>query len=467
MDKEPKRILVILIGIIILFLSLIVYLTWFQIVQAEDIKQNAYNKRLWINEEKILRGSIMDRNENILAHNEKTEESSRRVYNYGNLYSHIIGYSYREYGKTGLELKYNNQLLGLEESSTINEIKDMIADEKKGNSLKLTIDHGLQEKSRQLLQGKKGAIVALNPKTGEVYSMVSSPDYNAANLREEWKDISMSEESPLLNRAAQGLYEPGSVFKILTAASIVENGLDSNFTCTGSVVIDGYEFKDYKKTQHGNVDLKQALTKSCNSYFVKKADELGKNKLGATADKFMINKEIPFDLPTEKSRFNHKENLGKTEISASGIGQGKVLITPFNMALITAAIANDGIMMEPILVKEIINPEGKHMTKTLPKELSKSMNSSDANRLVDMMVNVVNNGTGKNAKISGVSVAGKTGTAENQSGKNHAWFTGFAPAENPEVVVTVVLESDGGFGGSASAPIAKELMAYTLNNIRD
>lgn len=467
MDKEPKRILVVLFSIILLFLSLIIYLTWFQVFQSKDIKQNAYNKRLWINEEKILRGTIFDRNNNVLAYNEKTEESSKRIYNYGNLYSHIIGYSYREYGKTGLELKYNRELLGISESSTLNQIKEMVIDEKKGNSLRLTIDHGLQEKSRELIKGRKGAIVVMNPRTGEVYSMVSSPDYNAAKLRDEWKNISVSEESPLVNRATQGLYEPGSSFKILTAASILENGLDTDYTCQGSVVIDGYEFKDYNKTKHGKIDLKAALTKSCNSYFVKKADELGKDKLGETADRFMINKEIPFDLPIEKSRFNYKEKLSKTEIAASGIGQGKVLLTPLNMALITSAIANDGIMMDPLLVKEIIDPEGEKLSNLSSRELSKSMSSSYANELTQMMVNVVNNGTGKNAQITGVSVAGKTGTAENQSGKNHAWFTGFGPAENPQVVVTVLLESDGGFGGSESAPIARELINYTLKNIKN
>ncbi len=466
MDREPRKILVVLISIIVLFLSLIVYLTWFQIFQSKDIKQNSYNKRLWINEEKIMAGTIFDRKDNVLVYNEKTEDSSKRIYNYGNLYSHVIGYSYREYGKTGLELKYNRELLGINENLTINQIKEMVLDEKKGNSLKLTIDHGLQEKSRQLLKGRKGAIISMNPKTGEVYSMVSSPDYNVSKLREEWGDISISEERPLLNRATQGLYEPGSAFKILTAASILENGIDTSYNCKGSVVIDGYEFNDYNKTKHGKIDLKEALTKSCNTYFVKKADELGKDKLGQTADKFMINREIPFDLPTENSRFNYKEDLEKTEIAASGIGQGKLLLTPFNMTLISGAIANNGIMMEPILVKEILDPEGKQIKINSPKELSMSMDSNNANQLTQMMVSVVENGTGKNAKINGVSVAGKTGTAENQSGKNHAWFTGFAPAENPEIVVTVLLESDGGFGGSESAPIARELIDYSLRNIK-
>lgn len=467
MDREPKRILIILVLIIIAFLTLIVYLTWFQLFKAEEVKVNSYNKRLWINEEKILRGSIYDRNGNVLAKNirEEGEETSKRVYEYDYLYSHLIGYSYREYGKSALELKYNSTLLGEDYSSSI---KDLMEEEKVGNSINLTIDHNIQAKSRELLSGHKGSIITMNPKTGEIYSMVSLPDYNVNTLRDNWQDLTENMESPLLNRATQGLYQPGSTFKTVVASALEKNPeINQSFQCEGTVLIDGYTFKDYNpKNSHGNIGLEEALTKSCNTYFTSKAVDLGKDKLGKTAEDFYINKDIPFDLPVIKSKFDYKGNMGKTEIAASGIGQGKVLMTPLNMALITSTIANNGDMVEPRLVNEILSKDGKVLNKIEPKLISSPLDLQQANNLKDMMVSVVESGTGKNASIPGIKVGGKTGTAENPSGKSHAWFTGFAPAEDPEIVVLVLIEEAGKTGGTIAAPIARELIKYSLEVVK-
>ena len=185
---------------------------------------------MWINEEKVQRGSIIDRNGKILAYSEKEGETYKRFYNYGNLYSHIIGYSYREYGKVGLELQYNNLLLDISESTTFNELKNMVLPSTEGNTLKLTLDHHLQEYTREQLNGKKGAIVAMNPSSGEIYSMVSMPDFNTSSLRENWNDIMEDTNSPFLNRATSGLYAPGSSFKVLTAMSILDSpAVDKNY----------------------------------------------------------------------------------------------------------------------------------------------------------------------------------------------------------------------------------------------
>ncbi len=467
MNKEHKRILIILFAIILAFMSLIVYLTYFQIFQAETVKNNNYNKRQWINEEKIMRGSILDRNGLELAYSVRDENSevTRRVYDYKNLYSHIVGYSYREYGKTGLEHTFNNTLLGIEESSTVNEIKKMMESEKIGNSIKTSLDHRLQAKTRELLEGKRGSIVTMNPKTGEIYSMVSYPDFDASNLKEEWKDITENPNSPLLNRATQGLYEPGSTFKIVTAASILNNGLEEAYLCRGKTKVDGYTFKDYNPRGHGNIDLDKALTKSCNNYFVEKAVELGKDKFGKDGDKFYLNRKLPLEITTTASIFNYKDIVEKTELAASGIGQGKVLVTPLNMAVITSGIVNGGSMMEPSLIKEVINKDGEVIERRKPKELSQVLNEDDANYIRHIMGNVVRQGTGTNAKIRGVNVGGKTGTAENSSGKTHAWFVGFAPVEDPAIVTVVVLEESGGNGGKLAAPLAKQTMEYAIKTL--
>ncbi|TCU71605.1 peptidoglycan glycosyltransferase [Tissierella praeacuta] len=468
MNKENKRIVVVLTGLCLMFISLIVYISYFQIFEAEAIKNNSYNKRLWINEESILRGSIYDRNGKTLAYSEKIDDTYKRYYIYGRLYSHIIGYSYREYGKSGLELQYNNTLLNINENAAINEIKNIVAPTTEGNSIKLTIDHELQAKARTLLKGKKGSIVAMNPSTGEIYAMVSLPDFDVANLKADWKAITESPDSPLINRATQGLYPPGSTFKLITTIAVLNTAnLEEYYNCTGSTNINGYVFKDYQGKAHGNIDLRQALIKSCNTYFTTKSIEIGKDRIGNTAERFMINNNIPFDLPIKSSQFPFKENLDKTDIAAAAIGQGKVLVTPLNMALIVSGIANEGQIVKPILVKEIISKNNKILKKNTTEVLSQGTDSITANKLKDMMVDVVKSGTGKNARIKNIKVAGKTGTAENSSGKSHAWFVGFAPADEPKIAIAVILEGEGSTGGKSAAPIARDIMIHAINNIKD
>ncbi|MBU5426379.1 penicillin-binding protein A [Tissierella pigra] len=468
MNKETKRIIVVLVGFCLMFISLIVYISYFQVFKAEAVKNNSYNKRLWINEESILRGSILDRNHKVLAYSEKKDDLYKRYYPYGRLYSHIIGYSYREYGKVGLELQYNNALLNINENAAINEIKNLVIPTTEGNNLRLTIDHELQNKARGLLKGKKGSIVAMNPVTGEIYAMVSLPDFDVSNLKEDWKEISENPNSPLVNRATQGLYAPGSTFKILTTvAALGTPNLDKDYDCVGSTKINGYIFKDYQGKAHGHIDLKQALVKSCNTYFTEKSIEIGKEKMGNVADKFLINGDIPFDLPTKSSQYPYKGNLDKTDIAASAIGQGKVLVTPLNMALVASGIANGGEIVKPILVKEIISKNDKVMKSYNTEVLSQGTDPITAEKVKEMMVEVVKSGTGTNARIKNIEVAGKTGTAENASGKSHAWFVGFAPAKEPKVAVAVILEEEGSTGGKTAAPIARDIMIHVINNIKD
>lgn len=468
MKKEIKRMARVLTVMCLLFVSLIVYLSYFQVFTAPTIKDNNFNKRSWIDEENILRGTISDRNGKTLAYSEKTEGSSLRHYNYGNLYSHIIGYSYREYGKSGLELTYNNELLNLKDSSTFKEIKKIIKPDGEGNNLKLTLDHELQEIARNSLEGKKGSIVVMNPKNGEIYAMVSRPDFDSSVLRDDWQDMVENPDSPFLNRATNGLYAPGSIFKVITTVAGLESpNVSKAYECNGSVTIDGYTLKDYGDNAHGKLGIEDALVKSCNVYFAQLGVEVGKGKLGEVSEKFMLNKEIPFDIPVKSSKFAYGENIEKTDIAASSIGQGKTLVTPLNMAMVAASIGNEGKMVKPILVKEINSPEGNLLDLKDTETISQVTDPLIANQVKNMMVEVVNRGTGTNAIIENIKVAGKTGTAENPTGKSHSWFIGFAPANEPKVAISVVLESEGAGGGKAAAPIARQLMIETLNRIKE
>ncbi len=464
MNSERKRIITILIGLCLGFVLLIGYLSYFQMFRAQAVRDNAYNKRLWINEDNILRGGIRDRDGEVLVYSETREGEAQRIYRFDNLYSHVIGYSLKDYGKSGLERKYNSYLVNANENTAINELINLINPSGVGNNLSLTIDHDLQMRTRDLMGGKKGSAIAINPKTGEILSMVSVPDFSIETLSENWTTVSENPDSPLLNRGTQGLYTPGSIFKILTAIGVIQKGVpEAIYQCTGSTVIDGYAIRDFDESGHGPLNLEQAFTVSCNTYFADQAVAIGHDHLREIAESLLFNQRIDFDLETTASIFPDK-SIGLTDLGASGIGQGRVLTTPLNMLMVVSAVANDGYMTMPYLVESILSPGGM----TIDSHRSQSMkvlDNGEAQALKRMMREVVASGTGTNAGINGVQVAGKTGTAENSSGNNHAWFVGFAPLEDPEVAVVVLLEEEGSSGGRAAAPIAREIMNFALNNV--
>ncbi|MDY0235140.1 MAG: penicillin-binding transpeptidase domain-containing protein [Gudongella sp.] len=463
MDKERSRTITLLVSLLVGFVVLIGYMSYFQIFKADIIKNNAYNKRLWIDEESIVRGSIFDRNGEVLAYSEKQDDRINRIYKYDYLYSHIIGYSLRDYGKAGLEKNYNNYLINSKSSIGLDEVIDIINPQEIGNNLILTVDNGLQSLSKKLLQGKKGTIITMNPSNGEIFSMVSMPDFNVNTLSEDWSFVSVDKESPLLNRATQGLYAPGSIFKIVTALSIIENNEEAEYNCLGHIDIDGYIINDFGDKAHGEIGLDEAFVYSCNTYFANFATRLGYDKLKDTAESMLFNKNISFGLDVKESNFP-KSSSGKTELAASGIGQGRILVTPLNMLLITSAIANDGKIISPTIVKEIKSPndaliyENEQITIT-------NLQINDTNRVKTMMRSVVEKGTGTKAYINGISVSGKTGTAQNSKGLNDIWFVGFAPYDQPKISVVVLIEDQTSTGGELAAPIAKELINYALKNI--
>lgn len=466
--SELKRIVILMAGLIALFLGSIIYLTYFYIVEAETVRNHPSNRRGYIEEAQIKRGDIYDRNGELLATSKGEPGHYHREYSYPILYSHIIGYSHPSLGKSGLEASYNDFLLNRNSNRAIVKISNWLSNKKQGgNSLILTIDTQVQSKARELLEenAERGSIVVMNPKTGEVYAMASLPDFNATSVAEDWNSLQKNKAGALLNRSINGRYPPGSTFKVITAASILNGDLNQNYDDEGIQTIDGRDFKNAEGAVYGNVDLKDAMTHSINTYFVSKGAKLGKEKLGGTADQFYFNKKIPFDLPVSPSVFDYKKNIPKTTLAASAIGQGDVLVTPLHMAMVAGAVANDGKMMEPILVKEVEDQKGKSIRTHESKVLQQTTDETTAKKLNEYMISVVENGTGKRAAMRRTKVAGKTGSAENASGENHAWFIGYAPANDPQVAVAVIVEQAGRSGGTIAAPMARDIIAYALNNI--
>lgn len=468
--KENKKIIHILVFVCLLFLSLIIYLTYFQLFTEAKIVSNPYNRRHTAVEDNTLRGSILDRNGVVLAKSQKSGDKQERIYPFGSMYSQIIGYDSKVYGKSLLEAGFDNYLLNINVVNPVYNLKNKLTTkQKEGNDLYLSIDNNLQTLGEQLLGNRNGAAVVMNPKTGEILAMVSKPDFdpNSQNLSEHWQELVESQVHPFLPRATQGLYAPGSTFKVLISAAAIENGMESKtFEDNGSVVIDGKQISNQGGTAHGTIDLKNAFAVSSNVVFSQVGLELGEKHLRDIASRAGLGRDIPFDVPVSRSLFPYK-SMNKTDMAAVGIGQGKLMVTPLQMAMIASAVANDGVMMRPTLVNRIVSPDGSEIKSIKPAELYHVMIAETAEKIKQMMQAVVDIGTGKNAAIPGVHVAGKTGTAENeltvkQGGKEHTWFIGFAPVEDPQVAIAVIVEYSGSTGGTTAAPIARKLMSAYL-----
>lgn len=460
------------------FFSLIVYLTYFSFFVAGNIINDPTNKRVRIAESKILRGSILDRNGEAIAYSKRTEDNTqKRHYEYGEAFAHATGYNSYIYGKTGVERAYNSVLQGETTNfdflaSVFKNLKENLAgDEKRGNDVLLTIDKDVQNKAYKMLGKDRGAVVALNPKTGEILAMVSTPSYNPEVIDKKFKSyVENEEETPLFNRAAKGSYPPGSVFKIITAVSALENipGITKNeFNCTGKLKIGGYTLSDSGGKRHGSISLQKAFEESCNFTFGQLGIRLESDNLKSTAEKFMFNSDIQDNdqfsiLDINEGKIPSEENKNKSYLAQNAIGQHDVTANPMQMALVASAIANDGVMMKPYLIKEVRDRYQVSLSKTNPEVLKKVVDKTIADTIEDYMVTVVKAGTGTNARIPGITVAGKTGSAQDEK-KNatHSWFVAFAPAENPEIALAVIVEN-GGVGGKRAAEVAREVIKSYL-----
>lgn len=444
----------------ILFFVMIVYLLNFTLNESKKIIGNSNNPR--VNKtlfKDVIRGDILDKNGTILA----TTENEERKYPYENLFSHIVGFNSK--GKSGIEVKYNFELEKLD-----NEIYQRFQKEKnpeyklKGNSIVLTIDKDLQEFVYKKLNERKGAIVVLNSKSGEILSMVSFPDFNPQNIDKDWGRLTKDKENtPLLNRATQGLYPPASVFKIIMALAFMEKDLSWEnyvYNCQGEYFLKDEKISCFNNNKHGEINLENALAKSCNTFFVSLIDKISPKDVRKITEKFLFNEKLDFPLEYKKSIFELENFAEKSEILQTYIGQGKTLVTPLHIALIGSAIANNGVIMKPYIVDSIINYNGDTIKKENPKQLKTATDLQTATNLRVMLEKVIEEGTGKKAKNENISISGKTGTAQIDGKKDHTWFLGMAPSENPSIVISIILENSG---SSDIVEISKEILKKALN----
>lgn len=460
--KANKSILLITYVIVGIFTAMIFYFGFFLQVKSESVINNSYNARLDLFEKQIIRGEILSQDGRILARTDVAEDGNEtRIYPYDDLFAHAVGYS--DHGKTGIEEQANYYLLSSHinlAEKTLNEIADI---KNRGDRVITTLDVDLQQAAWDALGDRKGAVVVLAPDTGKILAMVSKPSFNPNTLGEDWDHLISgdNQEAQLLNRAAQGLYPPGSTFKIITLLEYIrehpDNWNEFTFDCTGKYVRGDYTISCYHGNAHGHQNLEQAFANSCNGAFASLGLELKPGAMKTLTDELLFGMKLPVGFAYSKSGFTMGAEADTWEILQTSIGQGNTQITPLHSAMITAAIANGGVLMKPYFVDHVENVNGEEVTKMMPASYGSVMTASEADVLSRVMRLVITEGTGSAVRTDSYSVAGKTGSAEFEKGKEtHAWFTGFAPAENPELVVTVLTEESGS-GGQVAAPIARAI----------
>lgn len=467
----------------LLFAILLVSSTWIQYVQAKELQERPDNRRTLLATYARERGQILvDGTPVALSKPSNDELKWLRTYPQGPRYAHVTGYYSFTYGPGGgLESAENSLLSGQSDKLFYRRVSDMLTGRKAaGASLELTINPKAQAAAEKALGNQRGAVVAIDPKTGAILAMVSHPDYDPADLTSHdskkvaaaWKKLNADPTRPMVNRAIGGnLYPPGSTFKIVTAAAALASGkYTEESQIPGPAVLDLPQTSADLPNSAGEgacgpnnkTTLKHALEISCNTAFGWLGMQLGGDALRSQAAKFGVGDTL--SIPMRVTPSSVPAQLDKPQLAQSAIGQYDVRVTPLQVAMISSAVANRGIVMKPYLVKSVLSSDLDTIEEATPSQLSQAVSADDASALTRMMEAVVQSGTGQAAQIAGVSVAGKTGTAQHGKGQApHAWFTGFAPADDPQVAVAVVVEDGGSvgneaYGGRVAAPIAKAVM---------
>jgi penicillin-binding protein A len=465
--------------VFVLFALLIAFTSRWTIFEASSLRANALNKRGVLQQQRINRGQIVAANGEVLARSVRGPEGTyTRTYPTGAQFTHAVGYSYITLGQAGIE-RYRSAALNGQTGTSVQSILDELQGRRRqGDTLLTSLRPAAQRTAISALGEHEGAVVALQPKTGAVEVMASTPGYdaNALNSTSAYERLTRDSGSPLVNRATQFGYAPGSTFKVVTAVAAIDSGQytpESTVSGRNEVPISGVSLKNDNNESLGQITLTEALAKSVNTVYAQVAEQLGKQTLARYMSRFGFDRKPRLDYPagqmSASGEYLHGRLLAPTsthvDVGRMGIGQDKLQVTPLQMAEVAAAVANRGTLMTPHIASAIVEPDGRVVQRISPKAQSVVMKSSTAASITKMMEAVVNEGTGTSAQIPGVQVAGKTGTAETQIGTavNNVWFIAFAPAQNPTVAVAVTLKGVPGQGAAFAAPVAKQVMEALLH----
>ncbi|MEA2391928.1 MAG: penicillin-binding protein [Solirubrobacteraceae bacterium] len=460
---------------VLLFVALVFATSWTTVFKAKPLRDNALNRRELLEQQRIHRGLIRSADGTLLARSVRGQQGTyHRTYPAGGLFAHAIGYSFTNLGQAGLEKTRNDDLTGqrTELTSILDQLRGKV---RVGDDVATTLDARAQRVAIQALAGRTGSVVALEPATGAIRVMASTPGFDPNEVPRRFKSLNRQTGAPLLNRATQAGYPPGSTFKVVTAAAAVDSG---RFTPTSTlsgkspIKVSGVPLTNFHNEQFGTIDMTTALTHSVNTYWAQIGEQLGKKTMGEYMDRFGFDARPPLDYPANQRRpsgeFKSSRLLSPesrfVDVGRMAIGQDKLQVTPLQMAMVAATIANGGTLMKPHLASRVIDPDGRTVDTVKPSVQSHVMSGASARAVGEMMSQVVKEGTGTAGALTGIDVAGKTGTAEIDVQRNitQPWFIAFAPAKNPRIAIAVTIERSTGQGGTVAAPVAKQVMESLL-----
>ncbi|MFD7555750.1 MULTISPECIES: peptidoglycan D,D-transpeptidase FtsI family protein [unclassified Streptomyces] len=484
--NKPLRRISLFCGLLIL--ALLIRTNWLQYVQAEELGTRKENRRVQIAQYATERGNIIVGGQPITgsAVTDGSDYKFKRTYVDGPLWAPVTGYASQAFGSTQLESLEDGILTGNDDRLFFDRTIGMFTGEKKaGGNVVTTLNPAAQKAAYDKLGNKKGAVAAIDPRTGAILALVSTPSYDpsrfAGNSKADgqaWNELKDSEDKNLVNRALRETYPPGSTFKVVTAAAALENGVVSDINAPTDTP-EPYILPGTKTPMVNHAagcekaSLNDALKVSCNSVFANMGDKVGRDNMVKTAEKFGFN-NTKIDIPVRAFGSVYDKTMGKDGNALSSIGQFNTAATPLQMAMVASAIANDGKLMKPYMVDQLTAPNLDVIEKHEPQEMSRPVSAENAQKLQQMMVNVVENGTGTTAKIKGSVVGGKTGTAQHGEGNKkrpYAWFISYAelPDHSSPVAVAVVIEDSSAdrediSGAGLAAPVAKVVMEAVLNS---
>lgn len=413
----------------------------------------------------MVRGNIVSSDGEILAQTNVSEDGTEtRVYPYNNIFAHAVGYDSN--GKNGLESEANFQLLTSHAFFLDQMMNEFRGEKNMGDTVVSTLNAKLQTTAYYALGDRRGAVLALEPSTGRILVMVSKPDFDPNYIAENWDTLINDENnSSLLNRATMGQYPPGSTFKLVTALDYFRSKgtLEGySYLCEGSITMEDHTIRCYNGTVHGQEDFYSAFANSCNCAFADMGTSLGGKSLRETSESLLFNKSLILK-GSRKSSFTLDGDSPTALVMQTAMGQGNTLTSPLQMALITSAVANGGILMRPYLIDGVQNHAGETVSTTQPEEYKRLMTDNEANLLGKLMKGVVDYGTASSLSGRSYSVAGKTGSAEfDENGSSHSWFIGYSNVDEPDLVVSIIVEN-GGTGSEAAVPIAGQLFDAYYN----
>jgi penicillin-binding protein A len=468
--------------VVVLFALLIAFTSRWTIFEAASLRQSPLNRRALLQQERTERGPILAADGAVLAKSVRGREGIyHRSYPTGSLFAQTVGYSYTDLGQAGLE-RYRNPALNGEEGSTgLRTILDQLQGKRKrGDEVLTTLDPAAQRTAMAALGEHQGAVVALDPRTGAVRVMASTPSYDPNALRSPGGFARLTHDTsgtPLVNRATQFGYAPGSTFKVVTATAAIDTGRytpQSLVSGRDGIVVSGVPLANDNHESYGEITLTEGLVKSVNTVYAQVAEHVGKRTLARYMRRFGFDRKPRLDYPAKQmsasGEYQGERLISPTsplvDVGRMGIGQDKLQVVPLQMAEVAAAVANRGRLMVPHLTDRVVDPEGQTILRVKPQLQSVVMKPSTAAAVTSMMEAVVVEGTGTPAQIPGVRVAGKTGTAETQLGTavNNVWFIAFAPVPDPRVAVAVTLQRVPGYGASFAAPVARAVIETLLRS---